>query len=46
LANLATGSQSNFVGASQLPGVSQSQGNLGGIGQLLGGAGSLYSAVG
>ena len=46
LANLATGSSNSFVGASQLPGVSQSQGNLGGIGQLLGGAGSLFSAVG
>jgi hypothetical protein len=46
LANLATGSQSNFVNANQLPNTTQSQGNLGGIGQLLGGAGSLMSAFG
>jgi hypothetical protein len=46
LANLATGSQSNYVGASQLPGVSQSAGSLGGIGSLLGGAGSLAKGLG
>ena len=46
LANLATGSQSNFVGASQLPVVSQQAGNLGGIGDLLGGAGSLAKNMG
>jgi len=46
LANLATGSQNSYVGASQLPGVSQSQGMLGGIGNLLGGAGSLAKGMG
>ncbi len=46
LANLATGSQSNYVNANQLPNTTQSAGNLGGIGQLLGGAGSLMSAFG
>jgi hypothetical protein len=46
LANLATGSQSNYVGASQLPGVSQSAGSLGGIGNLLGGAGALATGMG
>ena len=40
LANLATGSSNSFVGASQLPGVSQSQGMLGGIGNALGGIGT------
>ena len=44
VANLATGSQSNFVNANQLPNTTQSPGNLGGIGQLLGGAGSLMGA--
>lgn len=45
LANLATGSQSNYVGASQLPAATQSQGNLTGIGNLLGGGASLYGKV-
>lgn len=40
LANLATGSQNAFVAGSGLPNVTQSQGMLGGIGNLLGGAGS------
>jgi len=46
LANLATGSQSNFVGASSLPNVSQSAGSLGGIGDLAGGIGSLAKVMG
>jgi hypothetical protein len=46
LANLATGSQSNYVGASQLPQTQQSTGMLGSIGNLLGGAGSLMSGMG
>lgn len=40
LANLATGSQSNFVGASGLPNTTQSQGMLGSIGNALGGVGT------
>jgi hypothetical protein len=46
LANLATGSQNSFVAGSGLPNTTQSQGNLGGIGELLGGAGSLAKNMG
>jgi len=45
LTNIANGTQGNFVGASQLPQVGQTTGNLGGFGNLLGGAGSLYGAI-
>lgn len=44
LANLATGSQSNFVGASQLPSPVQTDGALGGIGNALGGVGKFASS--
>jgi len=43
LANLATGSQSNYVGASQLPMTQQNEGMLGSIGQALGGAGAIMA---
>jgi hypothetical protein len=40
LANLATGSQNSYVGATQLPGTQQSTGVLSSIGNFLGGVGS------
>jgi hypothetical protein len=43
-ANLATGSQNAYVAGSQLPNVAQSDGMLGGIGNLLGGAGTFLSS--
>lgn len=46
LANIATGSQNNFVGASGLPNVSQTQGNLSGIGDMLGGGAALAKVFG
>ncbi len=46
LANLASGNQSNYVNASQLPAVGQTAGNLGGMGDLLGGVGSLAKVMG